>query len=495
MKRQFFALLTMAAIAIFALSACGGEQDGQYETRTRTLSFYSSSLHIGAAMQAARDMNVSWRERGYPYEFVLDVDFFPYTDWEGADARYTRFMMQLMAGQGPDVFIFDRGVDIPALARSGFLVDFNTLIDNCPNTTREDFFTRPLEAFEMYGGVYMLPVNFNFSYVSVNTGLPQSIIDRFTRYEFITFEQMMDIYLQLMDNYPGEFDHMHLMMSNSLRGGARNQSIVGYTMGYFIDFDAHTSDLTNPGFISFLDTYLKVSEGHGISGFNGEVNRAVQLEFADAYVFMINSGRIGRANYFFTPYEPLYCYTRLLVNNEGQLITDSPLGRSVMAAIGVTGAGNGDLAWEFIQHLIGAYTTGIEGSFGLTFGPTYSGSLIIRALSQDHSIRAFHRYLNADDGAGRHTLTINNHSRYLVPDWERNSELYVGMSNPEERINQIDAAIQRIAVYNEMPMTMLFSRVPARLFEDNLDLLIRGGITTQDFVQRTQNAVSLWLIE
>jgi len=483
------------AILIFILSACGREQDSADDSNIRTLSFYSSSAHVGVAMQAARDMNVSWRERGYPYEFVLDVDFFPYTDWERADDRYTRFKMQLMAGQGPDVFIFDRGVDINALARSEFLMDFYTLMDNCPRTNREDFFTRPLEAFEMYGGVYMLPVNFNFSYVSVNAGLPQSIIDRFTRYEFITFEQMMDIYLQLMDNYPSEFDHMHLMMSTSLRGGAQSQSIVGHTMGYFIDFDAHTSDLTNPGFISFLDTYLKVSEGRGISGFNGEMNRAVQLEFADAYVFMINSGRIGRANYFFTPYEPLYCYTRLLVNNEGQLITDSPLGMFVMAAIGVNAAGNSDLAWEFIQHLVGAYTTGIEGSFGLTFGPTYSGSPIIRELSQDYSIHAFHRYLNTDESAGRQILTVNNHSRYLVPDWNRNSELYIGMSNPEERINQIDAAIQRIAVYNEMPMTMLFSRVPARLFEDNLDLFMRGTITSQEFAQRTQNAVSLWLIE
>ena len=486
-------ITAVMAFIMLALSACGREQDNQEESRTRTLSFYSSSLHIGVAMQAARDMNASWRERGYPYEFVLDLDFFPYTDWEGADDRYTRFMVQLMAGQGPDVLIFDRGFDINALARSGFLMDFNRLINNCLRTTREDFFTRPLEAFEMHGGLYMFPTNFDFNYVTINTSLPQSIIDSFTRHELITVEQMMGIYLQLMDNYAHEFGHMHLGLSNALRGGAGAQSIVGHTMGYFIDFDTRTSDLTNPGFVSFMDTYFRVGEGGGILGFGGWMSRAVQLEFVDSYVFIIHSNRHGQAQNHFTPYAPVFCHPKLLVNNEGKLITDSPLGQSIMASIGVTAAGNSDLAWEFIQYLIRVYTTGVEGSFGLTFGPTYFGSPIMRALFEDHSIRAFHRFLDAETGIS--TLTFGQHSRYLNPDWNRNSELYVGMSDPEERISQIDAAIQRIAMYNEMPMAMLFSTVPARLFEDNLDLFMRGAITTQDFTQRTQNAVSLWLIE
>jgi len=474
------------AILIFALSACGSEQDSADDSNIRTLSFLSSSEHVAVARQAARSMNASWYERGYPYEFVLDVDFFPFAmSWEEAEAHYTRLMIQLMAGQGPDVFIFDRGFDVPALARSGFLVDFYTLIDNCPHTSREDFFTQALDAFEIQGGLYMLPVNFVFNYVAINTNLPQSIIDRFTHHELITIEQMIEIYLALLENYPGEFGHMYFALSNSLGGGFGPRCILPHIMGSFVDFETRTSDLTNPEFVSFLENYFKISEDrHIFSNLNyvhGWISRDIQSTHSSDYVFAIHASADGQAHSFFTPYEPIFSHTRLLSNSEGKLITNSPVWQAVMATIGVTAAGDNDLAWEFIRYLLRAYIAGVSDPSASVigrFGDNYFGTPIMRELHEFHAPRALNRFLNE-----------NLHS------WGANRNLYVGMGDPAERTRQVENAVQRLSVYNEMPMTMLHSMIPRRLVTSNLDLFMRGLITSQEFAQRTQNAVSLWLIE
>jgi len=483
------------AILIFALSACGSEQDSADDSNIRTLSFYSSSAHIGAATQAARDMNASWQARGYPYELVLDIDSFPFRDYAGAEARYTRFMMQLMAGQGPDVFIFETEFDTIALARSGFLADFNKLIDNCPRTSRDDFFSQALEGFEMHGGLYMLPVNFGFHHVAINTNLPQSVISSFTRHEFITIEQMMAIYLELIENYPDEFGDMRFVMSNATMWGGQSESLLPHKMSAFVDFEARTSDLTNPEFVSFLETYSQVR----FNRFNGAINRAYQLHLSTNYVFVVHTSAFGQAHNFLTPYEPVFCNPRLLANNEGKLMTVSPV-RSVgtsgffhVPAIGATAAGNNDLAWEFIQYLLRAYSEGAKDSLGEQFNYNYFGSPIVREFFEHHVTQGFEGFL--DTAVTSTSIVSNGIPTYLGGGGGLHSDLYVGMNDPAERARQIEGAVQRLALYNEMPMIMLHSTISTHLFEDNARLFTRGVITPQEFAQRAHNAVAVWLLE
>ena len=72
---------------------------------------------------------------------------------------------------------------------------------------------------------------------------------------------------------------------------------------------------------------------------------------------------------------------------------------------------------------------------------------------------------------------------------------YVGMTDLDERAKRIDAAIERIAHYNEQPMAMLHPMIPHGLIQDNFDMFRQGLLTPQEFAQRLQNTISLWLIE
>ena len=456
----------------------------------RTLTFHGSSTQVAVAQQAADAMNASWRAQGIPYVFELAPDSFPENVWNADEfeARFTRLSTQLMAGQGPDIFVYDRAYDIHALARSGFLMDFYTLMDNSPHTSRDDFFNRPLEAFEMYGGLYMFPTNFGFQYVAINTTLPQSIIDAYAAHEFITLAQMMEIYVQLLDNYPDEFGHMQFGLANSLGGNLGGLNVMASAMGSFIDFDARTSDLTNPNFISFLHDYLRVSEDqpHMMIAFGGFINPSSQREYIDSHAFIIHNwgGASGSdAHNFFTPYEPLFYYPRLLTSSDSSLILGTPLRGPIWSALGVTAAGDYELAWEFIQYLIHAQAQPqgrAAGQWGNSFGPHYFGAPILRSLFEDHTRRAFDLYLSSN-----FTNRANHQTR---------SE-YVGLDSPAEEALQIAAAMTRLQAYNEMPMAMISPMIPTALFEDNMDLLVRGVITPLEFAQRVQNTVALWLIE
>jgi len=61
-------------------------------------------------------------------------------------------------------------------------------------------------------------------------------------------------------------------------------------------------------------------------------------------------------------------------------------------------------------------------------------------------------------------------------------------------LSYIPAMVQQMAALAEQPMTLTRPPVPDFLYVNNLELLLRGLITPRDFAQRTQNAVTLWLL-
>jgi len=449
----------------------------------RTLTFHGNAEHSAVAEQAAAAMNQSWIARDEPYRFELILDTFPAHDWDNInmEARATRFATMLMAGDGPDIFVYDRFYDIHALAASGLIMDFATLIDNCSVTSRADFFTQPLDAFSLNGGWYLFPTNFSYQYVAINTSLPPSIINRFTSYDTITMLQMMDIYLELKENYPDEFGHMYLGLANSAGGGGVTR-IVAAEMGRYIDLDGRTSDLTNPDFINFLEMLLQAADGRTfvMGAVGGTMSQDFIEQFVPDYVFTVHSSSWMQKMYF-TPNTAHFYHPRLLTDYQGRLLLDIIWDQSTWSALGVTAAGDYNLAWELIRYMVAAYTQPVgraRGQWGQAFGDHYIGSPILRELFYDHSRRAFDTFLNTSfDG--------------ITPHYMR----FVGLDDPYERERQVAAAIERIAVYNEQPMAMLSPMLPGSLFADNLDLFLRRVITPQEFAQRTQNAVTLWLLE
>ena len=74
-------------------------------------------------------------------------------------------------------------------------------------------------------------------------------------------------------------------------------------------------------------------------------------------------------------------------------------------------------------------------------------------------------------------------------------QTFVGFDDPVSRARQFVNAVDRIAVYNEMPMGMINRMVPQSLFIDPFDDFMDRLIDAETAAHRIHNAVSLWLIE
>jgi len=458
----------------------------------RTLTFQGSRPQILVAQQAAEAMNLSWRRRGEPYRFELViVNGFNNNDWRSGPDRYIQLATQLMAGMGPDIFVVEPShFYVHALARSGLLMDFNSLFDNSSHTRREDLFTRPLEAFEMYGGLYTLPLNLSFNYVTINANLPQSIVDMYVQMEVMTLTAMMEIYIALVTNYADEFGHMLFGQSNTL---GHIMYVVSHVMSKYIDFDARSSDLMNPGFISFLDDFSYISQRLGQSSMFidnfGSFSRELMFvrRWDRSLLFFIADG-VGNftnlSGMYFTHVDPIFTHPRLLTDNNGRILLDVPYGTTAFGPaawplVSIPATGEYELAWEFIQYLIRAFMIPegrARGTWGELYGYHQLGSPIRRDLFEYHTRRSIDMYLDTE-------------SRY------RN---YVGLTDPVEREQQTMLAIQRMAEYNEMPMAIIHPMLPRSIFGTEREHLLAfrdGLISSLEFAQIMQNTVSLWLLE
>ena len=200
------------------------ETPGLPDLPHRTLTILTNQRNTAAIAQAADAMNRDWRERDKPYVFQVEVDVHGHhTATIGDNAAVAaRLRMELMTGHGPDMLMmspwfFSGGdLDLHGFVGSGFLHDIYKLMDTDPRTSRDDFFNQAISAFEISNGLYQFPLSFGFEYLGINTSLPQEFLDRFTSKTSITFSEMMEFYLDLMEEHYEEFGHLDFGTGGSL---------------------------------------------------------------------------------------------------------------------------------------------------------------------------------------------------------------------------------------------------------------------------------------
>jgi len=453
----------------------------------RTLTVKNPNNSTGVLKQAATAMNESWQKQGKLYTFQLVINDYA---WGNIDPdieqrerfeRIERLRVQLMAGQGPDIFFLDgHGDYIRPWVKSGFLADINKLIYTCTRITRDDFFTEVLSAFEIENGLYMLPVSFGFYYVGVNRFIPQYFSERFTSYSVISILQMMEFYLDLKKAYGGEFGHLTPGVTWSLGtyGG-----IIQTVIGDFIDFNNSISNLLDYRFISFLNKMPQIFDGReSISAewFAFTPTTEFMRNRAQSDLFEMSDFRLTPANAFFSRNAPRFIHYIPLVDNQGKLLIDVA-GSNVWDVLFINAGGEVELAWEFITYVLQAYNAAvdmarIEPIFG-TRNPWANQSFASPILRNnfDSPIRATIAYLPAASPPG-----------YMD---------FIAFDDNELRERETEATVNRIAELNELPMTLLQPMIPMRLFEESLENFMRGFITAETAAQQMHNAVSLWLIE
>jgi len=445
----------------------------------RTLTIHADNRHTAMFQQAAVAMNASWQERNVGYTFELFMDDWPWNDSHAGDARNARLQTELMAGQGPDIFIW-ANMNLRNFAQIGIIADIYPLMDACELTNRSDFFEHVLEAFEFNGGLYIFPTSFGFHQVGINAHIPQQFIATHTARETITLREIMDTYVRVRSD--SDFAHMR----SGLNVASFHFDAIAAAMQPFIDFEARTVDLTHPRFIETLEAIRHAFDGRqsitsgGWSNAPGPDFFSPSGEMGDI-IFDMSVMRGMAASPFFPRTENHFIEYRPLTDEVGRLLIQ-PFGESIWATLSITAAGQPELAWEFITYLLREYphATG-RARVCPIFGSSayWAGQSIATPILRENAHMP--RYLFE---------TKTNPAQYgRFMGWD--------FSGPREQY--IDMAMTRLAELNEMPVALANPIIHGEVFggPDGINLLnfMDGVITAEAFAQMMQNSVSLWLIE
>ena len=494
-----FKIILVIIILSVIFTACGRSDNGKSNDLakstdyTRTLNILvNQDWHKGIIEQATIAMNNDWQARGYPYTFKVKVEDNDYRSPIWPNCRMARLSTELMSGQGPDMFLTWFSSDFRSAIGSGLIADIYMLMDNCPRVSREDFFENVFSAFEVNGGLYTFPISFGFYHVGINTRLPKEYIHRFTSEPTVTIGQMLDIYLNIKTQQ--EFDNFALgIAGSSINSRYRMIEVI---MGGFIDFDARISSLMDEAFVSYIGKLPQVF-GRNVN-LAGRILGVTPFHSGQSFFELASDNTFTMDSFGLTPVhaflgdELYFAHYRPLADEKGRLLIDNCVSsNNVWAAFSINASGQQELAWEFMQHLIFAYSQPIgnakvdpENGFSLSIGANSFSTPIKRSLVDNHLQDVFNNVIELND--------------MIMEQWNDDSG-FVNFITPQGQKVQTQNAINRIIEYNEMPMTSLFPMLPWTLFVGsqgaNVSNLMSGAITAETFAQLTHNAVSLWLIE
>jgi len=457
-------------IVVLLLAACGGAEEA---TRGGgSLSVLAPELFSAVIAQAAADL---------PFDLELST----YTPDE-REHTIARMRPQLMAGQGYDLFFWD-GHPLGIHLDSGLFADFNKLIDN-----RDDFYANILEAWEYRGGLYIFPLSVEFMYVGISSNMPQHLIERFSEKSTVSSRELMQIYLEAPEGLKtfGAWTH------------------IQNTMAEFIDMENRSSTLDDARFIEYLEYLRRASEADievdlsEIFVWGGyDVWMPVLAEHFAFLSRTVNSRWTGREpiSVLFNAPEPAFINFIPLADDEGRLIirqnnfyhwnefsgnwdhSMAPFWGSVV----ISAAGEKELAWQFVQALMSAMVSHGERHAGqgrlFEYRMYFGSNNLISPIKREYLrplLNPFF-YRNFED-----ILTTDSNMRR-----------FYGLSLfPEERSLEVQAAIDKLEAYNNMPV-VLATYLPGSLYEDVIEELLLGKIIAEQAAVVINNRVALWLIE
>lgn len=131
---------------------------------------------------------------------------FSYVDLEGSltPVQIQKKLKGLKNGDGADLIEISHMVGMKDLKQDIGFVDLNKLMDSDPNFSRQDYFEGILNAMSTDGKIYIAPLSFGFTYLSLNRQFERLLDERFERYQTVDFKQMLDIYDTASGDYRGD---------------------------------------------------------------------------------------------------------------------------------------------------------------------------------------------------------------------------------------------------------------------------------------------------
>jgi len=471
------------ALSLTILTACGrgNESDRAYhnytaEPQVHTLTMASPMLFAPIIREAEQLFNRNlYHETGN--SFNLELTAYSIEEWE---LHRQRFNVLQMSGDSFDLFVVDNH-PLWHYARNGLLADIYDLIDQDPSVNRDSFYTNILKAFEYQGQLLSIPTSFGFTYVGINSTLPQVFIDRFSLYETISYASLLNLYRDLKNEFPGEFDHLVYVT----HGIMRPRTLFEFAINDYMNFATPSVNLINTSFIDFLESF-HFATSHFI------YNHPSDYIFTPILPQRVTDRRVNNfvfntLSYILDPWEALFEFDSPpfvnyipITDGSGRLMIGSSLFNDMTLSIAVGIGADQSLAWEFIKTIVLVVSCDenrirhFDGSLRHHLMPNNLKSSI---ATEYFAERAYHAF--------SHMFELDILFRELRP--------FAGQGELGMRSQQITNAIMRLERYNAMTVTKRHY-LPAAIwpiYEDFMD----GVLTPEDTARRLQNIISLWLIE
>ena len=162
-----------------------------------------------------------------------------------------RIAIDLLSGTASDLIDLS-GLDINHKAQSGLLVNIYDFMDNDPDFDKSDYYTNIFEAMEYEGGLYAMPLSFNYDMVYISKPLAESIGLDYENYKYISYTEMIDIYEKVKKTHPSP-DEFYLMP------GVGKESFFKYESVDFFDIETGDANFDSEEFIQHLKLTKKLN--------------------------------------------------------------------------------------------------------------------------------------------------------------------------------------------------------------------------------------------
>lgn len=158
-----------------------------------------------------------------------------------AEDLETQLTLDILSGKGPDLVIWDSAFYSPALASEKLMENLYGFMEEDADFRREDYYGNILQAFELNGGLYVLPASFSVETVcgkAEEIGIHRNITEGWEIGEMI----------EAFENSP----HAEWLTVNYSKRLAFSEVCWG-CVGNFVDWEKGTCHFDTPAFVELLE--------------------------------------------------------------------------------------------------------------------------------------------------------------------------------------------------------------------------------------------------
>ncbi len=389
--------------------------------------------------------------------------------------------LDVLSGDQPDLVCYHDSSTMYKYTNLGAFADIYTLMDSRDGLSRDDIVPNVLKAYEYKGGLYGLPVAFNYELWIANSDVISRDYSLWTVSDF----------LSIAENMP---EGMYLGSRNS---SFTDRKVAWYNffdllMYNYVDFDSYTCDFSSPEFLQVLDLLgsFEVNEPYDWDNADDETSTQYFLEANRA--LSEQTALIGYAwlHRFLSFAETPGQYNLLEHDNYTYLIPPSNDGRgrimtgNCMCYSILSNAKNADGAWDYFCYIMGERYQTSYLQTGDTFTSNKAGyDKKLNKFMEDSRYMVYYR--NGGTGVapdefelvdGELVYTGDTAEKFGHPLDESNKEYILSVLDSCDVLMDSDDTIQSIA-------------------NEEVEKYLAGEQTAQQCAEMLQNRISLYLGE